>query len=206
MILTCLSHLLDSFPDIVRVAIRRLKPANLYLATVQKMGATSVGPQKLPQSVFEAIMEECNVHDDDEIILGTRDRTPGGKPITTTAGDVKEKYADLYEQWQSVNGKGMTFKSVMAEIGYLGDLADHLSKKGDTNIIIFGHSHDSELDKDSWFVKDRIYANCGTWCDERKPCTFVETEKDELARTHYVRLLTWQSGSPIVVKEESVDL
>ena len=32
---------MDSFPDIVRVATGRLKPANLYLATVQKMGVTS---------------------------------------------------------------------------------------------------------------------------------------------------------------------
>jgi hypothetical protein len=32
---------MDSFPDIVRVATGRLKPANLYLATVQKTGGTS---------------------------------------------------------------------------------------------------------------------------------------------------------------------
>jgi len=41
MMLPRLTHFMDSFPDIVRVATGRLKPANLYLATVQKMGVTS---------------------------------------------------------------------------------------------------------------------------------------------------------------------
>ena len=42
MILPYLTHFLDSFADIVRLATGRLKPPNLYLATVQKMGVTSV--------------------------------------------------------------------------------------------------------------------------------------------------------------------
>jgi UDP-2,3-diacylglucosamine pyrophosphatase LpxH len=165
-----------------------------------------LGPQKLPQSVFEAVMEEANIREDAKIIIGTEDRTPKGTPITITAKVVKEKYANLYEQWESHYGKGMAFKSVMAEIGYLGDLADHLSKKGDTNIIIFGHSHDSELDKDSWFVDDRIYANCGAWCDEGKSCSFVETQKDNGGGKYYVRLMKWEQGKAIKVKEESVEL
>ncbi len=163
-----------------------------------------LGPQKLPQSVFEAILEEAGLNEDAEIVMGTKDRKDDVKPITASA--VKEKYANLYEQWESHYGKGMAFKSVMAEIGYLGDLADYLSKKGDTNIIIFGHSHDNELDKDSWFVKDRIYANCGTWCDEDKPCSFVETQKDDDNRTYYVRLMEWKERTAKKLGEESVIL
>jgi len=41
MIFPRLTHFMDSFTDIVRVATSRLKSANLYLATVQKMGGTS---------------------------------------------------------------------------------------------------------------------------------------------------------------------
>jgi len=165
-----------------------------------------LGPQKLPQSIFEAILEEATLREDCEIVMGTKDGNPEGERITIKASAVKEKYSDLYEQWQSHYGKGMAFKSVMAEIGYLGDLADHLSKKGDTNIIIFGHSHDSELDKDSWFVKDRIYANCGSWCDEDKPCSFVETQKDDEKRMHYVRLMEWKKGAVKKLGEERVAL
>lgn len=166
----------------------------------------NLGPQKLPESVFEAVLEEACLREDAEIIIGTEDRTPKGRPITITAGAVKQKYANLYEQWESYHGKGMAFKSVMAEIGYLGDFADYLSKKGDTNIIIFGHSHDSELDKDSWFVDDRIYANCGAWCDGSKTCSFVETQKDDESREYHVRLMKWEGGTVKEVKKESVGL
>lgn len=41
MTLPYLTHFLDSFAYIVRLAARRLKPPNLYLATVQKMRVTS---------------------------------------------------------------------------------------------------------------------------------------------------------------------
>jgi UDP-2,3-diacylglucosamine pyrophosphatase LpxH len=163
-----------------------------------------LGPQKLPQSVFEAILEEAGLSENAEIIMGTNDRKGNGKPVTASA--VKEKYANLYEQWESHYGKGMAFKSVMAEIGYLGDLADYLSKKGDTNIIIFGHSHDNELDKDSWFVKDRIYANCGAWCDENKPCSFIETQKDDDNKFHYVRLMEWKERMVNKLGEKNVSL
>ncbi len=162
-----------------------------------------LGPQTLPQSVFEAMLEEAGLPDDVEIIM--KEEEPTGKKIFIKASEVKEKYANLYEQWKSNYGKGMAFKAVMAEIGYLGDLADYLSKKGDTKIIIFGHSHDSELDKDTWFVDDRIYANCGAWCDG-VPRSYVETEKDEDTRTYHVRLMEWKEGKGIKVKEESVKI
>jgi UDP-2,3-diacylglucosamine pyrophosphatase LpxH len=165
-----------------------------------------LGPQKLPQSVFEAMLEEAKLQEHTEILMGTKDGNPDGDRVVIKASTVKERYANLYEQWESHYGKGMAFKSIMAEIGYLGDLADYLSKNGDTNIIIFGHSHDSELDKDSWFVKDRIYANCGAWCDDEKPCSFVETQKDNDKRVHYIRLKKWKNGRAIQIGEKNVSL
>jgi len=165
-----------------------------------------LGPQKVAPAVFEAVLEEAGLREDTEIIMGMKDGKPDGDPIVIKASIVKERYANLYEQWESHYGKGLAFKSVMAEIGYLGDLADYLSKNGDTNIIIFGHSHDNDLDKDSWFVKDRIYANCGTWCDGDKPCSFVETQKDNDKRLHYIRLRKWKSGKAIQLGEKNVSL
>jgi UDP-2,3-diacylglucosamine pyrophosphatase LpxH len=161
-----------------------------------------LGPQKMPQSVFEAVLEEADLPGDVEIKMAPVE----GQPTSIRANLVKERYANLYEQWQSNYGPGMAFKSVMAEIGYLGDLADYLSKKMDTNIVIFGHSHTSDLDKDSWFLKEkRIYANCGAWCDEGERCTFVETEKDEGIRKHYVRLKSWNGKNAGLMKEEYVE-
>jgi len=161
-----------------------------------------LGPQKLPQSVFEAVLEEADLASNVEIKMAP----VGGEPASIRANLVKERYANLYDQWQSNYGPGMAFKSVMAEIGYLGDLADYLSKKKDTNIIIFGHSHKSDLDKDSWFLKEeRIYANCGAWCDEGEKCTYVETEKDETLHRYYVRRKWWDGSKSKLMGEEYVE-
>ena len=188
----------------------------------------SIGPQTLSMSVFEALLEEAGISEDSEIKMYLPEEKPvykallkealipessestrdlkESRPITIKAIDVKNKYANLYEQWQERVGRGMAFKAIMAEIGHLGSLADHLCKKSDTNIVIFGHSHDSRLDKDSWFVDDRIYANCGAWCDKKKEKTFVESQKDENKRVHYVRLMAWKDGKVEKMGEESVDL
>jgi UDP-2,3-diacylglucosamine pyrophosphatase LpxH len=157
-----------------------------------------LGPQKLPSSVFEAIVEEAGLNENTEIKMGNN--------ISVRIKDIKEKYSDLYEQWKTYYGKGFAFKAVMAEIGYLGDFADMLSKKGDTNIVIFGHSHESELDKDKWFVEDRIYANCGAWCDKEEPCAFIETRKNNDKGEHYIKLFYWENNAPVEKKAESIKL
>ena len=54
MILPYLTHFLDSFADIVRLATGRLKPPNLYLATVQKMGVTS-SQVRVPRVLFDDV-------------------------------------------------------------------------------------------------------------------------------------------------------
>ncbi|HMK50744.1 MAG TPA: metallophosphoesterase [Thermodesulfovibrionales bacterium] len=157
-----------------------------------------LGPEKLPSSVFEAVTEEAEIGADQEI------RLSGSASIKV--GEVKARYSDLYEQWKTHYGKGFAFKAVMAEIGYLDDFADMLCKKGDTNIVIFGHSHESDLDKDTWFVEDRVYANCGSWCDAKEDCTFVETQKDDEERIHHVRLNRWKNGAVEIIDETSVNL
>ena len=42
-------------------------------------------------------------------------------------------------------------------------------------VVIFAHSHAATIDKDSWFVDDRIYANTGSVCGGQ--LTYVETSK-----------------------------
>ena len=162
----------------------------------------TLGPQRLAASVFEAMLEDAGLRDDTKIRMPKRN----GKAVVVTAGQVKERYACLYDQWQEIYGSGVAFKAMMAEIGFLGKLADRLCKKGDTNIVIFGHSHDWRLDTDTWFVGDRIYANCGTWCDDERPCTWVESQKDREARRHIVRVMDWNDGQIRLLKEADVPL
>ncbi|MFA5354070.1 MAG: metallophosphoesterase [Thermodesulfovibrionales bacterium] len=152
-----------------------------------------VGPEKLASSVFEAIMGEAHLPLDTEIIMPKRN----GQDMKVTAQEILTRYENLYSQWKERVGAGIAFKSILAEIGYLDDAADRLCKKHDTNIVIFGHSHDWILDKDSWFVEDRIYANCGTWCDSpRKPWTYVEIETLRDQNKRWVRVQEWMGDMP----------
>jgi len=161
-----------------------------------------LGPQTLPASVFEAVLEEADLPEDVEIKMSSN----GGRTYSVGAGEVKEKYKNVYEDWRSKKGDGMAFLAVWAELGHLGKIADLLCKKGNTKIVIFGHSHGCKLDKDSWLVEDRIYANCGTWCDEDKPRTFVETEKDTKAGRHYVRLMEWDGREAHQMGQEYLEI
>jgi hypothetical protein len=161
-----------------------------------------LGPQSLPASIFEAVLEEANLNEQTKIIMPKKN----GKAVSVTAGEVKARYINLYEQWQRTYGPGFAFKAMMAEIGFLGSMADRLCRKSDTNIVIFGHSHDWKLDKDSFMVSDRIYANCGTWCDEKKPCTWVESCKDPKKRDHILTVMDWNGGRPKALKKKSVKL
>jgi UDP-2,3-diacylglucosamine pyrophosphatase LpxH len=165
----------------------------------------AVGPEKLAACVFEAVLEEARLPLDTIIIMPKRN----GQTVTVTAQQISAKYENLYDQWKERVGAGIAFKSVLAEIGYLDDAADRLCKKNDTNIVIFGHSHDWELDKDSWFVKDRIYANCGTWCDSfaDKPYTYVEVETHRDRNERKVRVHQWLGEKPgEILKESKVNL
>lgn len=162
----------------------------------------TLGPQRLAANVFEAVLEEACLNDKTKILMPKRN----GKAVSVTVDQVKEKYAALYDQWQETYGAGVAFKAMMAEIGFLGNLADRLCKKSDTNIVIFGHSHDWKLDKDKWFVDDRIYANCGTWCDDSKPCTWVESQKNTKKRRHFIRVMDWNIGQPKELQAADVPL
>ena len=164
----------------------------------------AVGPDKFVHCVFEAILEEADLSLDTQIRMQNRN----GQTVMVSAREISEKYQNLYDQWKERVGGGIAFKSILAEIGYLDDAADRLCKKNDTNIVIFGHSHDWELDKDSWFVDDRIYANCGTWCDSpEKPWTYVEMETIRDKNERWVRVYEWAGTGPgKMLQEEYVNL
>jgi hypothetical protein len=80
---------------------------------------------------------------------------------------------DIYNDWPSTIVSKP--RAVFAELDMLGPIADKLCKDGLYQVCIFGHSHKSDIDRDTWFVNDRIYANSGYWCGSK--CTFVEAEK-----------------------------
>ena len=160
----------------------------------------TIGPERLAESVWEAVLEEANIRPTEDIIM----QDSYGNDYTVTQNEIRTRYANLYDQWKERVGTGMAIKAIMAEIGYLGDLEDNLYKKGNARIVVFVHSHDYELDIDKWFVDDRIYANCGTWTGDGKPSTWVETKHDKFNKIYTVCVKKWEDNRPIVIGKAKI--
>jgi UDP-2,3-diacylglucosamine pyrophosphatase LpxH len=158
-----------------------------------------MGPEKLPQSVFDALRDavsktlEVKV---DEFTMG-----PNGEG--KLCKEIREEYKNLFEDWQQSKGYWFAAQMIMSEMNRLGTLADKLCRDG-VNIVIFGHSHDTKMDKDSWFTEDRIYANCGYWCGFNEPgkvddnAHFVETDGRNVA------LYKFNNGDVKLAKEKAL--
>lgn len=153
------------------------------------------GRPTLPQCVLEAVIEEADLSED----LEFKYKRPNGGVQTVSAMEVKAIYRDIYNDWsdQVIS----RHRAVFAEMDMMGPVADRLCKDGKHHIVILGHSHKCEIDKDTWFVADRIYANTGFWCGTH--CTFVETEKT--ANRHRVRTVRWE-GDGQLVKGRAYDI
>lgn len=128
-----------------------------------------LGEQTLPQSVLEAVIEEAGLDED----IAYQVKRKNGQVQSLPATQVKEVYKNIYNDWPSTTVS--KHRAVFAELDMLGPIADKLCKDGYYQVCIFGHSHKSEIDRDTWFVNDRIYANSGYWCGSE--CTFVEAEE-----------------------------
>ncbi|MCP4576594.1 MAG: hypothetical protein GY846_09960 [Deltaproteobacteria bacterium] len=146
-----------------------------------------VGRPTLPQCVLEAVLEEAQLDEDIKYKVRKKD----GNTTTISAVDVKETYKDIYDDWPTQ--KVSKHRAVFAELDMLGPIADKLCKNGTYKVCVFGHSHKSEIDKDTWFINDRIYANAGYWCGAK--CTFVEVEKN--GDNYEVGLIKWLGNDQI---------
>ena len=143
-----------------------------YLEDVLEAGFTS---QTLPSSIVEAITERAGMNPQDSFTL------PGCNQITVQA--VKDRYAGLtdhYTGWR-------LFRRIFDELGRLSRVADTLCEERSYNVVVFGHTHKAKIDKDSWFVEDRIYANTGAWCQEDAHCVEIDKGRSTLTvRLHEV--------------------
>jgi UDP-2,3-diacylglucosamine pyrophosphatase LpxH len=148
-----------------------------YLDDVMNMLATS---EELAAAVFDAVMEETNVTSDTTIVM------PDGREIALS--EIRDAYKNLYDDWCNAHGGfGAGPRAIMHEFRYLDDYADQLCKRDGTRIVVLGHSHQSELEKDRTFGHARIYANCGAWCKYKDGApvngTFVHVRIDDLSNT-----------------------
>jgi UDP-2,3-diacylglucosamine pyrophosphatase LpxH len=133
-----------------------------------------LGPEKMPEAVLDSMRGA---------VENTTGTSVSGFNMGPGRNDrsyeyIKDSYKNLYEDWYQSKGYWYASQMILCELNRLGTIADSLCRDG-INIVILGHSHDTKMDKDSWFTEDRIYANCGYWCG------FGEQEKIE-DNAHFV--------------------
>lgn len=123
-----------------------------------------MGAEKLPESVLDSLKDAVEMPPKPKKV---EKFNMGNICADQLYIDVKERYKNLFEDWKDSVGFWQSIQMIMCELNRLGPVADHLCRDG-VEIVVFGHSHDTKMDKDSLFVKDRIYANCGFWCGFRE--------------------------------------
>lgn len=172
----------------------RKAKANLILQIIDESFQV-MGPEKLPESVLDALKDAVEKTFESEKTPKSK-KTPKHKKVDLFKmgqicpdqkyDDVRNRYSNLYRDWKKSVGFWQSTQMIMCELNRLGTVADQLCRDG-VNIVVFGHSHDTKMDKDTWFVKDRIYANCGYWCGfgEKEKISdnahFVETDGKTVA-------------------------
>jgi len=136
-----------------------------------------LGPEQLAESVLDALKDAVERQGSKEV----KNFTMGHICADQSYECVRDRYKNLYDDWKKDVGFWKSTQMLLCEVGRLGAIADQLCRDG-IDIVVFGHSHNTKMDKDTWLVKDRIYANCGYWCGygEEKGAEnhahFVETD------------------------------
>ena len=113
-------------------------------------------------NIFEAIIEGLAERADAEKIIMSGQET-------ISVDEVKSLYKNMeyHDQPFKVGRK-------LANEGDLEKFGDQLSEQDDHKVVVFGHTHAAKIDKDSLFVKDRVYVNSGNWCGKEAHCVVVE--------------------------------
>ena len=88
---------------------------------------------------------------------------------TISINDVKSSYKNIeYHDQPFIIGRKLASEGDLEKFGY------QLSEQEGHKVVVFGHTHTAKIDKDSLFVKDRIYVNSGNWCGKEAHCVVVE--------------------------------
>lgn len=120
------------------------------------------GKSNIFASIIEGLAERAGV---DEIVMDAK-----GKTISIEK--VKKMYEPLAAKYSF-----FTAGKKMGEEGELEPFGDRLSERKGYKVVIFGHTHKARIDKDSFLVADRIYANSGCWSQKKAHCVIANQDK-----------------------------
>jgi UDP-2,3-diacylglucosamine pyrophosphatase LpxH len=116
--------------------------------------------------VFAAIVRWAGRSLSDTIVL----------PIdgTCTLGDIKERYQDLFRDWDERLGFSAALRALRAELDHMAPVAHDEAEKRHASAVLFGHSHQASLEDSSpAYLNDGCFLRDGSGGNTRNP-HFVE--------------------------------
>jgi UDP-2,3-diacylglucosamine pyrophosphatase LpxH len=174
--------------------------SQLLLELAQKEGMSG--------AFFRAFCANAHMDAESEVIMNDLDNRPGRLKVKA----IEKQYSRLFEEWEKRwpgNTNVPAYLSAVSDTGHLLPAAmDRFFSQDLADIVILGHTHDYSL-RSPWqlpfFTRksssrktsvSHVYANCGTWIDE-KQATFVETEVCAERGRHYVRLKAYSGPGKV---------
>jgi UDP-2,3-diacylglucosamine pyrophosphatase LpxH len=116
------------------------------------------GRANIFEAIIEGLAERANAQ---QIIMS------GQETISIDQAKSLHKNMAYHDQPFKVGRK-------LANEADLEKFGDRLSEQHGHKVVVFGHTHAAKIDKDSLFVKDRVYVNSGNWCGKEAHCVVVE--------------------------------
>ena len=117
-----------------------------------------LGRDNIFETIIEGLAERAKA---DRVIMSEQE--------SISVAEIKSLYANLeYHDQPFKVGKMLANESDLEKFG------DDLSREHGHKVVVFGHTHVGKIDKDSLFVKDRVYVNSGCWSGKEAHCVVVE--------------------------------
>ena len=125
--------------------------------------------------VFDLVTGEANIYE--AILDGLADRVDAEQIVmsdreTISVDKVKSQYKNL-----PYHDQPLKVARMLASEGDLEKFGDRMSEEHGYKVVVLGHTHTAKIDKDSLFVKDRVYVNSGNWCGKEAHCVVVKQSK-----------------------------
>ena len=121
-----------------------------------------LGRENIFEAIIEGLAERAKA---DQVILSAQENI--------SVDQIKSLYVNLkYHDQPFKVGKMLANESDLEKFG------DRMSEQHGHKVVVFGHTHAGKIDKDTLFVKDRVYANSGCWCGREANCVVVEPGDD----------------------------
>jgi UDP-2,3-diacylglucosamine pyrophosphatase LpxH len=139
--------------------------------------------------LIQALADRAKVK---EIVMNSKGRKISIKEINKMYKPLKKKYPPI---------RALAKLALEGELEHVGD---RLCKKKGYKIVIFGHTHKAKIDKDSFLLADRIYANAGCWSQKKAHCVIVDKTEKGKARVKLCKVIS--TGRPVQIDNEKIEL